>query len=634
MPEFETATDDNGSVLVSYVQRGGDGKLTESRTIGTYENAAEANKAIDAVYQRWWQDSSQNDQPRNVQEAQKRALLDAKPHEAYEGAALSLSEVREAFGHSPRSFTGLLKRAGISANENGDLSQADIERLLSLPAFKNSRNYIQARLPKSDALADKPTIEAPPMRRQAERELHEAEATLREEADRQEAQTSKPLPADYDSQEAIDLRGRAVGAMEATKHIERPRKNEEYHRKYPDRVGESFPEPQDPDGAIGAKPPSPPPPASPQERSALSSLDSQEKRVLSNLPYNDEERARIQGLYEQDRQNILQGKDRDLRVSEEIDRISRKVIRRNQGPQSLVESDAAMALTMPRGFTEDTIRERIVQRFKAIQEAHPDTEPDYAKIESAPIKETIALLDTQEKSIGAESSAGRIRVALKVLQRKASKQKSQLPEKTETNALSSYVDSQLYAPDQPEEPKAKKSKLYQGHKGPGVGQLKETTPERRDGDGDTVVGERRPRVADAFEHSPAPIPKKLRGASVEQVSKDELRTMTQHNFSKEQREEIKSNYAQEKKAIRAGGEELPRIRQELAEKRAAIIETAKENGPRQVDKRVVEAVQKARRERTPTKRTTGSRSKRSDLIKKNAGRTHTPWRRRKEMMAS
>ena len=51
--------------------------------------------------------------------------------------------------------------------------------------------------------------------------------------------------------------------------------------------------------------------------------------------------------------------------------------------------------------------------------------------------------------------------------------------------------------------------FYQGHKGPGIGYLKPALPERRDGDGDTVVGERRPRKADQYEKSPLPVPQSL-----------------------------------------------------------------------------------------------------------------------------
>ena len=48
--------------------------------------------------------------------------------------------------------------------------------------------------------------------------------------------------------------------------------------------------------------------------------------------------------------------------------------------------------------------------------------------------------------------------------------------------------------------------LYQGHIGPGIGELKTENPSRRDGDNDTVVAERRPRMADVYEPSPLPLP--------------------------------------------------------------------------------------------------------------------------------
>ena len=51
--------------------------------------------------------------------------------------------------------------------------------------------------------------------------------------------------------------------------------------------------------------------------------------------------------------------------------------------------------------------------------------------------------------------------------------------------------------------------LYQGHKGPGIGYLQGVLPERRDGDGDTVVAERRPRKADEYELSPEAVPPRL-----------------------------------------------------------------------------------------------------------------------------
>ena len=48
--------------------------------------------------------------------------------------------------------------------------------------------------------------------------------------------------------------------------------------------------------------------------------------------------------------------------------------------------------------------------------------------------------------------------------------------------------------------------LYQGHWGKGIGDLKPDNPTRRDGDGDTVVAERRPRKNDEYERSPLPVP--------------------------------------------------------------------------------------------------------------------------------
>ena len=54
-------------------------------------------------------------------------------------------------------------------------------------------------------------------------------------------------------------------------------------------------------------------------------------------------------------------------------------------------------------------------------------------------------------------------------------------------------------------------KLYRGHKGPGVGYLKRVLPDRRDGDSDTVVGERRPRKKDKHPRSPVQLAMKLNG---------------------------------------------------------------------------------------------------------------------------
>lgn len=48
----------------------------------------------------------------------------------------------------------------------------------------------------------------------------------------------------------------------------------------------------------------------------------------------------------------------------------------------------------------------------------------------------------------------------------------------------------------------KAGKIYKGHKGPGIGNLKTDKPDLRDGDSDTVVGERRPRKSDEYKTAP------------------------------------------------------------------------------------------------------------------------------------
>ena len=53
--------------------------------------------------------------------------------------------------------------------------------------------------------------------------------------------------------------------------------------------------------------------------------------------------------------------------------------------------------------------------------------------------------------------------------------------------------------------------LYQGHWGPGIGNLKRDNEEKRDGDKDTVVSERRPKKSDSFKQSPVPISGELTG---------------------------------------------------------------------------------------------------------------------------
>ena len=60
-------------------------------------------------------------------------------------------------------------------------------------------------------------------------------------------------------------------------------------------------------------------------------------------------------------------------------------------------------------------------------------------------------------------------------------------------------------PPQPSAP-AGEDTLYRGHWKAGVGPLKVDEPERRDGDGDTVVRERRPKAGQEYQQSPMPIP--------------------------------------------------------------------------------------------------------------------------------
>ena len=56
-------------------------------------------------------------------------------------------------------------------------------------------------------------------------------------------------------------------------------------------------------------------------------------------------------------------------------------------------------------------------------------------------------------------------------------------------------------------------KLYQGHKGPGIGFLKQDRPDLSDGDSDTVVAERRPRKGDVYSKSHVALPKPGRASS-------------------------------------------------------------------------------------------------------------------------
>ena len=60
--------------------------------------------------------------------------------------------------------------------------------------------------------------------------------------------------------------------------------------------------------------------------------------------------------------------------------------------------------------------------------------------------------------------------------------------------------------------------LFQGHKGPGIGYLQTARPDRRDGDSDTVVQERRPRKSDQYKSSPLPIPERAKNLAARTVA--------------------------------------------------------------------------------------------------------------------
>ena len=79
--------------------------------------------------------------------------------------------------------------------------------------------------------------------------------------------------------------------------------------------------------------------------------------------------------------------------------------------------------------------------------------------------------------------------------------------------------------------------LYQGHKGPGVGYLKSALPERRDGDSDTVTGERRPRKADKFKKSPVP----LKGKYARIAAAAELKAKKKRRPAKRRKPKLKSS---------------------------------------------------------------------------------------------
>ena len=109
--------------------------------------------------------------------------------------------------------------------------------------------------------------------------------------------------------------------------------------------------------------------------------------------------------------------------------------------------------------------------------------------------------------------------------------------------------------------------------------LADAHPERRDGDKDTVVAERRPRKADAYERSPAPMPKQHKPEAAKQVWRDEITLLMKHDFTPEEKREIKASFKEERKAIQKGGSDLPSVRKELASKRDRLASEASKRGP-------------------------------------------------------
>ena len=86
---------------------------------------------------------------------------------------------------------------------------------------------------------------------------------------------------------------------------------------------------------------------------------------------------------------------------------------------------------------------------------------------------------------------------------------------------------------------------------PGIGLLADAHPEHRDKD--KVVAERRPRKADAYERSPAPIPKQHKPEAAKQVWRDEMKRLMNHDFTTEEKREIKASFSEERKATRKAG---------------------------------------------------------------------------------
>ena len=93
------------------------------------------------------------------------------------------------------------------------------------------------------------------------------------------------------------------------------------------------------------------------------------------------------------------------------------------------------------------------------------------------------------------------------------------------------------------------------------------------------VAERRARKADAYERSPAPIPEQHKPEAAKQLWRNEMKLLMKHNFTTEEKREIKASFSEERKATRKGGSDLASVRKELAAKRARLASEASKRGP-------------------------------------------------------
>ena len=130
------------------------------------------------------------------------------------------------------------------------------------------------------------------------------------------------------------------------------------------------------------------------------------------------------------------------------------------------------------------------------------------------------------------------------------------------------------APEAPEATQGSFDMLYQGHRGPGIGHLKEDMPERRDGDKDTVVAERRPRKSDDYTPSPTPVPQHLRPQALVAAEQAQASVLTRTPLTREEAKRVREIGARERHAIRKGGEDASAARVALAQERTEIVRTA------------------------------------------------------------